>query len=469
MDSKIIKTLLISPPREIPACADFPPIGLCYLAASLRKNKLSVKVVDASSHSWRKVAREILEYNPDLIGITCWTIERKQAYKTSLLAKKVLPQIKIIIGGQHATAFPEHMFIRAKADLVGLGECDETMVELIQALSAGQDIDKVKGIVFKQNGKVIFTPPRLLKENLDDLPFPDYSDFNFKDFNGLPEIADLTAAIITSRGCSYRCIFCSSSNFWEHRWRFRTAGNILTEIENFYQKGIKAFLFFDDNFAAEKERSIKICKGIIERKLNINWAACTRVEHAEDEEILNWMRKANCYRIDFGVESGSPKILKNINKRITPEQTEKVFKACHKIGIKPRAYLMVGNPGETKETIQETIQLMKKIKPYHSHTAQILWILPNTELYGLAKKQDLMHDDWWLKNDETPYYSLEYNLKQLQKLKARLECGLAKNERTPIAYLRYFILRLYFRFSLFQRSYNLLISRRKGLLRLFLK
>lgn len=462
----IVSVLLINPPRAVPQPADFPPMGLCYLAASL-KLYVPARVLDAAPLSWRKLAAEIKNAKPDVIGISCWTIERGQAFETARIARQVAPQAKIIMGGHHATAFPQHMFVKAQADAVVLAEGEETIVELVGALAAGTDLSTVKGIAHLDGGECVCTPSRGVIADLDRLPFPDYSELDFRKYKGLPEVAGPSAAIITSRGCPYQCTFCSASRFWHRRWRYRSSESVLEEIQWLNKDfGMKSFLFFDDNFAVRKERAVDICRLILEKKLDISWVACTHVNHV-DGELLRWMKKAGCYRIDYGVESGSPRILSGIKKGTNVEQVRGAFRLTHEAGIQPRAYLMVGNPGEDEGTVDETVGLMREIRPYNTPSGQILWVLPDTEIYELAKEKGTISDDFWLGQEDVVYYTGEHTKEQLIALRNRLMAGMARNRRSLRAYIEYLLRRVYYASRLLQRLYYSLGARRKSIFKWF--
>jgi radical SAM superfamily enzyme YgiQ (UPF0313 family) len=423
-----MEVLLINPPRVVPQHADFPPMGLTYVASYLRENGVKVFVLDAASFSWRKLAEAIKDSAPKIVGFSCWTLERGQIFKAAKLVREILPGTKIIVGGHHATAFPEHMFKLAYADAVVLGEGEITALELVKALLENKEIREIKGIAYRENGRVVINKPNKFIEDLDIIPFPSYDEFNLDEYLGLPESKERAATIITSRGCPYKCIYCSAARFWELRWRARSPENVLKEIEWLYNDhGVRNFMFFDDNFTIKKDRAIEICQRIIKRNLHINWVAESHVTHV-NEELLGWMKKSGCYRIDYGVESGSPKILRNIKKGQTVEQIEMAFKLTHEAGIKPRAYLVVGSPGEDEATIEETVKLMEKIKPYDTHSGQILWILPDTEVYELAKSKGIISDDFWIENDSVIYYTGDSDDKELKALRDRLIDGLSKNK-----------------------------------------
>jgi len=446
-----MEVLLINPPREIPQKVDFPPIGLAYISAVLKKEGIETQVLDASPFSWERLAGVIRQKTPRIVGISCWSMERCQAFETAKLVRKILPNAKIILGGHHATAFPRHIFIRTPADAVVIGEGELTALDLVRTMLTNGNVGEVRGIAYSEAGKVLTTEPRDFITDLDQIPYPSYSDFNLDDYLGMPDTEGRTASIITSRGCPHGCIFCSASQFWKRKWRARSPDNVLGEIEWLYHnQGVRNLTFFDDNFTVNKERAIAICRGIINRSLNINYAASSHVTHI-DKELLGWMKNSGCFRIDFGIESGSPKVLRNIEKRQTVGQIEETFRLVHDVGIKPRAYLLVGNPGETVETIEETVSLMKKIRAYDSRTATITMVFPNTKLFELAKANGLLSDDFWLQSDETPLYTCEHTLGELKALRDRLMKGLAENEGTFKATMEYWVRKVYYKYPFLQK------------------
>jgi radical SAM superfamily enzyme YgiQ (UPF0313 family) len=446
-----VDVLLINPPRQTPQRADFPPIGLSYIAAVLKREGISTRIVDASALSWDRLGDVIRNSNPQIIGVACWTVERGQSSNVARLAKSILPHVKIIMGGHHASAFPDHMFSLAYADAVVIGEGEASAPELVKTLLGSGNLDGVKGIAYRADTELILTEPRALIEDIDSIPLPSYEGYDLDAYLGLPETTGRAAAIITSRGCPYRCIFCSASKFWGRKWRARSAQNVLTEIEWLRRDyGISALMFFDDNFTVNKPRAIAICEGIMERGLHLDWAACSHVSQV-DKELLGWMSKAGCYRIDYGVESGNPMILSNIRKRQTVEEIEEAFRLTREAGIRPRAYLMVGNPGESKQTIRDTVELMRRVKPYDTSSGQILWVLPDTEIYEMAKSKGIISDEYWLANDSMVYYTGDHSVEQLKVLRDELMRGLARNQRSLKAWANYWMKRAYYSYPSLQK------------------
>jgi radical SAM superfamily enzyme YgiQ (UPF0313 family) len=443
--------LLIAPPRQVPQRADFPPVGLAYIAAFLKREGVDAHVLDASAFPWTQLTKILKEKSPSIVGITCWTQERGQSFRMARLVRDVLPHAKVIFGGHHASALPRQIFARFSADAVVIGEGEQTMLELVRAMLDRKDLETVKGIGYRRDDAVVITEPREFTADLDKFPYPSYSDFDLDDYLGIPDLEGKAASLMTSRGCPYQCVFCSAGSFWKRRWRPRSPENVLGELSFLYHEhNVRNFSFFDDNFMVKKERAIDICKGIIARKLDIRWVASSHVAHI-DEDLLEWMRKSGCFRIDFGIESGSPKVLHHMKKGQTVAQIERTFGLVHASGIHPRAYLIVGCPGETKETIDETLSLMKKIRPYDSRTAEIILVFPGTQLYESALTQGMMTEDDWARTDETPHYTCEHTFEELKVLKDRLMKGMARNKGTALAAFEYLARKAYYRYPSLQK------------------
>jgi anaerobic magnesium-protoporphyrin IX monomethyl ester cyclase len=409
-----MKILFISPIMTRTKTA--PPIGLCYLQASLDKAGYNdSKIIDGLPY--RKVKNIIKNYKPDIVAISCFTVYRRSSFKMAKLAKKTKPDVKVILGGPHATFMWEQIMKNLDfIDLIVIGEGEITTVELIKALDKGLPLKDVKGIVFRNNGKIVKTEPRPFIENLDDIPFPSYRDIDFDEYAvaNPPQFyeKERNAGIISSRGCVFDCNFCSTTKFWSRRWRARSAKNVVDEIEFLNKKyGIKFFVFFDDIFSTDQQRVIDICKDIIRRRLKIKWYSETRVD-CTSKEMFEWMKKAGCFMIQFGVESGSPTILKNINKKVTVDQIVNAFKLAQDTGMQAQAFIIVGSPGETNETMEETKKILDVIKP-DSLGISIARIFPCTRLFDMAKEKGLVTEDFWLTDMTAPEYTAEHSLRKL--------------------------------------------------------
>ncbi len=448
--SHMPKIIFINPPQRKVSNdtksdeLEWIPLGLCYLAAVAEKEGYTAKTLDLARDSLHHVEEVLKIEKPDFLGISCWTDTRMSTIEVARLAKKINPNIKIIIGGSHATFFPEHMFKLAPIDVVVLGEGEETLKELLKAYTNNKSFSKIKGIAYKQKNKIIKTQTRPLITNLDEIPFPIYNGLDIKRYRGDDKFSRAKDAIngmmISSRGCPYQCTFCSTCLYWERKWRARSAKNTVDEMEHIYNKyGINNIRFWDDHFTLNKARAIEICKEIIKRKLHkkITWGTSLRVD-CLNEETINWMKKAGCNKLIFGVESGSPTILHNIKKGFTVKNIEDAFDLCHKHKMYANASIMVGNPGENEKTVDETIKVLKKIKPDNPiRGGSILIVFPGTEIYTAMKNKGKINDNFWLTDKPMPYYSLDHNFEELIMLSNRLTFGLmSKTERIKYVFVK---------------------------------
>lgn len=445
-----MKVLLISHPRLYAQRPDFPPIGTAYLGAAADNAGYEIALIDGGLWGIPQIIKQAKSFSPEVIGVTCWTIQRETVWKLCAALQQELPKAFLIMGGPHATIFPEHIFKKTQASIVVIGEGEATFRELLDVFANRRDLKNVKGIALRNpDNTVYYTEPRTPIENLDTISRPFYTGFDcfaFSNYSGFPSLPRPTAPIISSRGCVFNCTFCGSVAYWGKRWRYRSADNVLEEIE-WLIKDMRAnsLFFFDDNLPVNKKRIFAICEGMIQKRLRFPWACCSHVKMI-DKDLLKLMKESGCVSIDFGVESGSEKILHNINKKQTRQDIEKAFALTHEIGIKPRAYLMVGNPGEDETTIDETIDMIGRIVPDRSIGAAILWLLPGTVVYNEAVKNGHINNDFWLYSDNIPYNLQEYSYEELCQLRKRLMLGIAKKKGGFMPLVNYYLKNIYYKY-----------------------
>lgn len=441
---------MISNPASRNQKPDFPPPGIAYLGAAAYQAGHDVLLIDGSLQNIAQIVKDTREFSPDLIGVTCWTIDRNMVWQLCTTLKAIIPKAFLVLGGPHATMYPEHIFKKTHASAVILGEGEKTFAELLTALANNRDLKDIPGIALRgPDGSALYTPARPPIQTLDSVQLPYYAGFrrfNFMQYAGFPPLPGPTAAVISSRGCVFDCSYCASVRFWGRKWRARSSESVLEEISWLVEKhGIRSVYFFDDNFPVNKKRALAICEGIISNKWDLKWACCSHVKMV-DRELLNIMKASGCMTIDFGVESGSNKVLKNINKRQTQKDIEKAFDLTHKCGILPRSYLMVGSPGENESTIDETIDLIGRIRPRSSIGATILWLLPGTSVYEDAVRNGYIGDDYWLEHDDVPYNQQEHSLDKLKALRNRLMLGIARQKGDSGSFATYCLKRLYYNY-----------------------
>ena len=409
------KIVLINPPltskqrlyRELSAVkVNYPPLGLCYLAEVLRKKGFEVKILDLQiyNESAKRSAFRVLGEKPDFIGITATTVAIKNAAFLAKEIKKKNPKIPIIIGGPHITAVPKKtMELFPQFDIGVIGEGEETLPKLLSALKNRANLEKVRGLIFRQSATshqpsstLKPTPPRPPIQDLDSLPLPafdllpDFSHYGgsqFIEFDVRP-----TFRLITSRGCPFHCTFCDKSIFGKV-FRSHSPEYVLEMVKILYfDYGIRHIYFSDDTFTLDRKRIFKLCQLLQKEKLDLTWDCNTRVDMV-DFPLLQAMKKAGCTYIAYGIESGSQKILDILNKGITLEQIRKACEETVKAGIKIRGNFMIGNPGETKETIEQTIKFAKSL-PLHTFKMSFFTPFPNTPIYDEVEKYGVYKEDW---------------------------------------------------------------------------
>ena len=370
-----------------------PPMGLFYVGAVLKENGYDVEMLDWHhlAKSPDVIAAALKGKNPDVIGFSVLQANRWGAIEIAQSAKAINPSVTIVFGGIGATFLWKHFLTHFEAvDFCVLGEGEYSFLNLVQALEKNslKNLKGIKGIAFRSPTGPIKTVNVEPIENLDHLPIPS-TYFNYQH-------------VTSTRGCPGNCTFCGSPQFWGRKVRFHSPRYFVEQLTRLYNRGITFFYFSDDTFMLKKKRVIEICQKIIDQELKISWFAISRVDLV-DEEVLVWMRKAGCTQISYGVESGSEKIRKFLNKNIQTPQIKKAFKITQQYGILARAYFIYGSPGESRRTIQDSIDLIHEIKPL-SAIFYILDIFPGTTLYDHFLKQSGLTDDIWLKKIEDILY-----------------------------------------------------------------
>ncbi len=421
-----MKILLVSPPTESLSYKEgYYPIGLAIIGRILENEGHEVLIKDYYYKKYAPSTEEVLalirRFKPDVFGMTCMTMNRVSCFRYSKIAKQINPNIKVIMGGVHASIMHEQILKNFPIDAIVIGEGEITTPELIKAFEKNKKLGDIKGIAFKdKKNRVIITGCRSPIENLDLIPFPKHEAF--------AEVINKTkeAVMITSRGCPFGCTFCSTTRYWGRKWRARSANNVVDEIEMLKKKfpSLKYITFYDDEFTIDKKRIMDLCDEMIKRKLGFEWSCAARVDSVS-EEMLKKMKMAGCTNIGYGVESGSQKMLDAMGKKITLAQIKDAINLTNKVGIHYSPFLMVGIPGETWQTVKEGSRFLNSVKNLNAKIVARLEIYPNTPIYELAKKQGIIDDSYWLTEKKVPIYSYEHSPEELTKMAYYL---VAKNQ-----------------------------------------
>jgi anaerobic magnesium-protoporphyrin IX monomethyl ester cyclase len=390
--------LLINPVNEDKHLAVLPPIGLAYLAGVLEKNKISVKILDANAYRMdnEEIIKQIKKIEPTIIGITAPTALLGSVSDLSKKIKEELLNILIVFGGPHPTAEPAECLEIYNADVAARGEGEHTLLELCQKYDGTIDsLIDIRGISYKVDGKVFHNSSRGFIHNLDELPFPARHLLPMDKYKTLGTSARFTT-ILTSRGCPGKCMYCTKVIFGS-RFRTRSPQNVIVEIKELVDEyKIEEINFVDDTFSSDIERAEKICDEIIRQNLNIKLRLSNglRVDSIS-ERLLKKLKKAGCYQISYGVESGDDEVLKKIGKEVTTQQIKRAFEMTKKEGIEILAFFMLGLPFDTVKTMEKTIAFAKELDPDYAQFT-ITTPLPKTRLWSWLKSNGtlLVDVDW---------------------------------------------------------------------------
>jgi len=375
-----LKTLLIQPPIHLDelygelalAGSELAPQGLCALATIARENKLDVSILDAQALklSVDDTVHKILDIQPDVVGFTLYTSFLPSVKHISERLKRKYheneKELVVLVGGSHATITKNKVLEEnIHFDIACIGEGEFTFPEILDAIQNKKLLKNVKGIVYRdEEGSILATDRRPFINDLDVISMPDWSL--------LPELKRYyrpagdslkrapSAGIVTSRGCDGKCFFC---NPWQlgKSVRYHSAEYVYNMIVDLMENyGIRDIYIQDDTFVINRDNVLEFCKIIINSKLDLTWACHGRVDHL-DREMLQYMKKSGCWQISLGIESGSQKILNNINKGVSVEQNYEALKLCEEVGIDVKGLFMIGCFGEDTKTIKETIDFVKKV------------------------------------------------------------------------------------------------------------
>lgn len=371
------------PPQRIEAYdrPDYGHLGLAYLAAVVRDGGHEVHIVDAKLDrlGFRKAVSRVVALKPDVLGVTAMTHEIRHVAIFANEIKRLLPDLLVVVGGSHVNAtVAETLTEFSVFDFGAYGEGEHTLLELVTKLESGESLTEIRGLIYREGDRVITNPPRPYIEELDALPFPAWDLF--------PRHKLRNFALLTARGCPFRCKFCRPLG---HKLRERSPASVIEELEYVVDEfGVqKSYLWvWDETFGLHRERAFRLIDMMIEKGLHnrFSWFVHARVDVAT-EDLLVKMKEANCDTIGIGIETGNRETLTRSKKGISLEQAEHTNSFAKSIGLKTNTYFILGHPNETEKTIQETIDFAVRL----NGTVPVFGIMipyPGTEIYELAKR-----------------------------------------------------------------------------------
>lgn len=365
---------------------EFPPFGVLYLAATLEALNINVTIFKISEGN---TFLNLLDYD-----VVAYSIPSSATYgiiKESRFTSLFPENVFIMVGGVHANFYPEETLLDIKPDIVGIGEGEETIVEILSMIDS-KYFSSIDGVCFIKDGKPYRTKPRYSRKDIDYLPLPARHLLQEDDFlmnNRLSNTDIRMAHVMFTRGCPFPCRFCAAART---KMQFRSGASAYMELKHLVEKyRVEGFAIVDDNFIVNKAKVLDICRSI--EDLNLKWSALSRVDTI-DEELLLAMRDSGCIEVKYGIESGSEFILKQMDKKISQEQVIKAVTTTYELGIKTKAFLIHGYPGENMETTDDTLRLLDKISHMIERVSLFRFVpLPGTYVYENGSQFNLRNTD----------------------------------------------------------------------------
>ncbi|MFX0195977.1 MAG: B12-binding domain-containing radical SAM protein [Candidatus Hodarchaeota archaeon] len=346
---------------------------------------------DLSRPVWREFKSTISDFEPTVIGISAKSQNFTSACVLAKIAKQFSKDILVVVGGPHPSMVGSDVLKSPDIDVAVIGEGENTVVELLEAIETQSDFRNIPGIIYRKHGQTIKNPRRKFIDDLDSLPFPhETAPEVLKDYEKYPITA--FKHIFSTRGCPYNCFFCGSRKIWSRNVRFRSPENVVKEITSLQNIGLKSVNFEDDIFGVNKKHLENLCDAIKKKCSGLKFS-CEIHAKLVDEDVISIMKKSGCHSIHIGVESGNDKMLRKIRKGITIEEAFSAAKIIKKHGIELNTYFMAGFPEETEETLSDTMKAIQMIK-----SDQVVYSIftpyPGTEAFEFCKENGLIHDDF---------------------------------------------------------------------------
>jgi len=390
-----VKATLVYPyfhPANDNSIFRFPPLGLGYIAAALQKHGAEVELVDCTFLKPSQAIERIARFQPQIIGFYCMFSMKKTAFELAqTLRNQLSGNCLFVVGGPLPSWAPEGFL--GVFDVVAVGEGEETMVELAQSVAERKSLSNVKGLIYPDGRRIAATPPRPFIENLDSLAFPARRLFDNAAYKKYyqTQFGYTTTSMITSRGCPFSCDFCSRPIFGADM-RTRSVGNIVDEVEEIAGLGYERVWFADDCFTLNRRHLLEVCGELVRRRSGVDWECLSRVD-TMDAETAAAMKQAGCIRVFFGIESGNDNVLGIMNKHITTAQAQRAVHTAKSAGLKTGAFFILGYPGETDQTVLDTIRFASAL-PLDYLSFTMPYPIPGTPLYERVKGGGVSIGDW---------------------------------------------------------------------------
>ena len=395
------------------------PVGLASLHAYLEFCGNNVRMLALNHYTYEscfdEVVKTIREFSPNIVGLQILTPNRVSSFLLIEYIHEKYPDIRLVIGGIHASIMYRQLLEKHPFLLAVIGEGELTFAELVDNLTQGKgELIGIDGIAYNNGWKIVKTKTRELIGDLDILPYPKHEMF----FSG----NRTSGCILTTRGCPFKCSFCSLDSISRRTVRFRSVGNVVDEIEYMIYRfpQMDSIWIHDDTFFIDNKRVIEFCDEILSRRIKMKFICSGRMKPLSTK-MINKLEDAGFVKVMLGLESGNDKILEKTHKAITKKDALNAFKMFSNSPIELHSFLIAGLPGENLETVMETASFVKELQKikytYYPDIAALLTIYPGTEVYEIAKAKDMIDDSFWLSDNPTPLFTVENSKEQLFQYK----------------------------------------------------
>ena len=389
-----MRVLLINPYYPISETPS-PPLGLAFLAAALENAGHEIRILDLVVYPYTKeqLAESLKTFDPQFVGATAVTMNFNHATRVIRDVKALAPDIFTVMGGPHVTfCARETLEACPEIDFIVLGEGELTLVELVRACQNNSPLGSIKGLAYRDRGRPVLNTPKNPIQDIDSLPEPARHLIPLGRYRAL----GLPISMTTSRGCPFRCIFCVGRKMVGARVRYRNPRKVVDELAYLSTLDFHQINIADDLFTASKKHCLAVCDEIIRRQLKFQWTSFARVDTVS-RPVLERMKQAGCSAVSFGVETGSPEVLTTIKKGITLDQVVQAVNMCNEVGVTPQASFILGLPGETLQTLRQTVAFAEQLKNMGVlHGYHLLAPFPGTDVRENSQNYDIriMSNDW---------------------------------------------------------------------------
>lgn len=405
-----------------------PPLGLMLLSACAKQSGHAIQILDPNPDD-ETYLDAIRRFEPDAVGFSILTTQVSRTRSIMNAVRTAYPDIPMIAGGIHPTSLPEWTLNSLGFDYVVRGEGEHTFPELLNAMETGMDPSSVPGVVTINHGEIRYGPPRPLIGDLDSLPLPDRETVNFHRYLRPPgnirgRYLRRATSIITSRGCPFGCIFCSSHTLFGRQVRRRSVSHVMEEIHLLQDRyGVDGIWFLDDTLLEDPDWLRELCAAM--KETGLPWGCQAHVRRA-DETLFKMMRDAGCLQLEFGVESGSPRILRRLRKGSSPDDVRRAFAICRRVGLRALANFMIGIPDETEADAEMSFQLAREIRPDHV-VVTFTTPLPGSTLFTESLDKGWLDGipdfsrDWIIRQTETPAVALSMDRETMMRIRKKFD------------------------------------------------